>query len=321
MRGSTKAWLIVATVLILVGGITFVCMMTILKWDFTKLSTGEYETTSHEISESIKNISIFSDTADITFLPSEGSKCTVVCYEQKKVYHSVSVKAGTLLIKETDTRKWYEYIGLNFGTPKITVYIPQCEYGDLEIKSSTGDTEIPSDFIFENIDISTSTGKTKCYSSVKNLLKIKSSTGSIKIENISAGSLDLSVSIGGINASQITCHGDITINSSTGKTKLTDIACVNLFSKGNTGDIILNKVIASGKFSININTGDVEFESCDAAEIYVKTSTGDVEGTFLTDKIFITETGIGDIEVPKSITGGRCEITTGTGDIELKIQN
>jgi DUF4097 and DUF4098 domain-containing protein YvlB len=56
-------------------------------------------------------------------------------------------------------------------------------------------------------------------------------------------------------------------------------------------------------------------DACDAAEIYIKTDTGNVEGRFLSDKVFIAKTDTGLINVPKTITGGRCEITTNTGDI------
>lgn len=67
------------------------------------------------------------------------------------------------------------------------------------------------------------------------------------------------------------------------------------------------------------DTGDIEFDGCDADAIYVKTDTGSVMGTFLTDKEFVTDTDTGSVDVPKSVTGGRCEISTDTGNIRVKI--
>ena len=58
------------------------------------------------------------------------------------------------------------------------------------------------------------------------------------------------------------------------------------------------------------NTGDVKFDACDASEISVKTDTGDVTGSLLTDKVFITNTDTGRVNVPQTATGGRCEIIT-----------
>ncbi len=317
MRKATRIWLIIAVSLVLIGCIIFGGVMSMLKWDFTKLSTSNYETNNYEINENYSNISIVTDTADIVFLPAENSKPSVVCHEQKNMKHSVTVKDDTLVIEVVDTRKWYEYIGINFGTPKITVYIPQGEYSTLLVKSDTGNVEIPKDLTFESIDISGSTGNVKNYASALENIKIKRTTGKISAENISAGSLDLSVSTGGIAVSDVACEGDVKINVSTGKTNLTDIACKSVISSGSTGDICLKNVIAAEKFSIKRSTGGVKFDGCDAAEIYVKTSTGDVKGSLLTEKVFITKTSTGDISVPKSVTGGKCEITTSTGDIKI----
>ena len=318
MSKITKIWLVIATSLMLIGCITFVGVMSKLKWDFTKLSTGKYETNHYEITEKFKNISIITDTADILFVPSENQKASVVCHEQKNMKYSVTVQNGKLVIEIVDTRKWYEYIGISFGTPKITVYIPQGEYGALLVKSSTGNVEIPKEFKFENIDISESTGNvTNCASASENII-IKTSTGNIRVENVSAGTLDLSVSTGRITAFNVTCEGDVKINVSTGKANLTDIKCKSFISDGSTGDISLKNVIATEKFSIERSTGDVKFDGCDATEIWVKTDTGDVTGNLLSEKIFITQTSTGDVHVPKSTNGGKCEITTSTGDIYMK---
>ena len=320
MSKKTIIWLCVATSLVLVGCVIFAGVMTMFKWDFTKLSTVKYETYDYEIDKDYKNISITTKTADILFVPSEDLKTYVVCYDQKNMKHSVTVQNSTLAIEIADTRKWYEYIGINLGAPKITVYIPQGEYGRLLVKSDTGDTEIPKELEFESIDILESTGDVKNYASSEDI-KISTSTGNIYLENISANSLDLSVSTGKVTVTDVMCEGDIKISVSTGKTSLTDITCKNIISSGNTGNISLKNVIAAEKFSIKRSTGDVKFDACDAAEIFVETDTGDVEGSLLTDKIFIVQTDTGRVDVPKTTDGGRCEIATDTGDVSINILN
>ncbi len=320
MSKITKIWLIIAASFVLIGCVIFGGVMTMLKWDFTKLSTGKYETNNYEIAENFNNISIVTDTADILLVPSESRKTSVVCHELKNAKHSVTVQNGGIVIEIVDTRKWYEYIGINFGTPKITVYIPQGEYGALFVKSSTGSVEIPKEFKFENIDISESTGNVTNYASASENIIIKTSTGSICVENVSAGTLDLSVSTGGITVSNVTCEGDITVGVSTGKTYLTDIACKSVISNGSTGDITLDNVIAAEKLSIKRSTGDVKFDGCDAAEIFVETDTGDVTASLLSDKVFVVEADTGSVDVPETSTGGKCEITTSTGDINVSIK-
>ncbi len=320
MSKATKIWLIIAASLVLAGGMLFVGVMTVLKWDFTKLSTSKYETNNYEITENYNSISIITNTSDIVFVPSKDTKTSVSCYEQKNIKHSVTVKDGTLVIKVEDTRKWYEYIGINFGSPKITVSIPSGEYASLSIKESTGNVEIPKDFKFDSIDISASTGDIKNFASASESIKIKTSTGHIHVENVSAGSLDLSVSTGNVTVSNVNCENDVKIEVSTGKASLSNITCKSLISSGDTGDISLKSVIASGKFSIERDTGDVKFERCDAAEITVETDTGDVTGSLLSEKIFYASSDTGKINVPKTTSGGRCEITTDTGDIKITLE-
>ena len=51
----------------------------------------------------------------------------------------------------------------------------------------------------------------------------------------------------------------------------------------------------------------------------ITTDTGNVKGSLLSEKVFIVSTDTGKKQVPNTITGGRCEITTDTGDIIISI--
>ena len=320
MSRKTKIWLIIASSLTLLGIIIFGGVMSIMKWDFTKLSTNKYETNIFNISDDFSSISLESDTADIRFVQSENSECSVTCYDHIKMKYSAYVKDGALIIKLDDTRKWYEYIGINFEKPSITVSLPKAEYAALSINESTGDIEIPSHFTFENVLISLSTGDVSFSSSASEDIKIKTSTGDIRIENLSAREIDLSVTTGKVTVLDIVCEDDLAVRVSTGKAYLTNVKCKNLISSGSTGDISLTGVIASEKLSIERDTGDVKFEECDASEIFVETDTGDVTGTLLSKKVFITETDTGRVNVPNSVTGGKCEIKTDTGNIKISVK-
>ncbi|MBE6781020.1 MAG: DUF4097 domain-containing protein [Ruminococcaceae bacterium] len=318
MSRVVKIWLIIGASLVLIGAIIFGGVMTTLDWDFSSLSTEKYVTNEYEISDSYDNIKIITDTADIIFVPSEKTK--IVCYEETQIKHLVTVKDDTLVIEVNDTRKWYEHIGINFGSPKITLYIPKGEYGELVVKGSTGDTEIPKEFKFESIDISQSTGNVKCLSSAGGDIKIKTSTGNITTEKINADSLSLTVSTGEINVSDIECTGDLSVKVSTGKAKLKNVKCNNIISTGDTGGITLNNVIAKENFLVTRSTGNVKLIGCDAGEISITTDTGDVLGTLLSDKVFITKTDTGSVKVPETLSGGKCKITTDTGNIKIEIK-
>lgn len=299
MKKAAKGWLIIAAALVLAGGGLFAGVMSTLGWDFSKLSTVRYETNTYEIGEAFSDISLTTDTADILFALSDDGKCRVACYEEENAGHFVAVEADALAIRINNQKSWRDYIGFSLASPRITVYLPQAEYQALSISGSTGSVEIPEAFSFKNADISSSTGNVVFRASVAETLKIKTSTGNIRAEKNAAGALDISVT--------------------TGNVYLTDMACESVASSGTTGNIALNNVISTGKISIERSTGDVRFDHCDAAEIYVKTNTGSVTGNLLSSKAFAADTHTGRINVPATAEGGKCEIITSTGDIQLTI--
>ena len=291
-----------------------------MNWDFGDLSTNKYETNIYEFAQDFSDIQVNSSTADILFSLSDDKNTYVECIEYHNEKHSVKVDNNCLYIEINSSRKWYEYIGIAFKSPKITIKIPKTEYKNLLINSDTSDIDIPDYFKFYNINISVSTGNVKNKSTVLNELKISTSTGHIDIKKILAKKIDLSVSTGYVNLSSVDCESDIIVKVSTGKTHFTDVKCKNIFSKGSTGDFKLNTVIASETVDIKRSTGKVTFEDCDAKELIVKTSTGDVKGILLSEKIFITTTDTGKVDVPQTNSGGKCNITTNTGDIKIDIK-
>ncbi|MBR6646543.1 MAG: DUF4097 family beta strand repeat protein [Clostridia bacterium] len=261
MKKNGKILLILASVLTIVGFLGFMLIMTIRGWDFSTLSTEDFETNTYNVSEKFDKISIDVSITDINFVLVEDESCSVVCKETEKLSHSVSVKDDTLVIRMIDKRKWYDNIGINIGSYEMTVYLNENEYKSMKIETNTGDVKIKS----------------------------------------------------------LTAYDDIDVKTDTGDINLTDISCTNLETKTDTGDITLKRVIAEGEFDIKSDTGDVQFSDSDAEELYAETDTGDVTGTLCSEKIFQTHSDTGDIHVPDSLTGGRCKITTDTGDIEIRI--
>ena len=315
-----KVMIIVAVALVILGAVVCVAAAASMKFDFRKMDNGNYETNTYAVTEAFSSISIDVSTEKIAFKQADDGKCSVVCLEEENLKHEVSVSNGALTIKEKDERKWSDHIGFYTRTPEITVYLPESGYADLSIKTDTGDIEIPADFSFENVTIKGDTSDVEYYAPVKELLRIQVTTGDITIGNVTAGELELMSTTGHIRVESAKCDGDVSASVDTGKIRLEGIRCRNLLSKGTTGDLTMKNVVASGNFNITRNTGDVEFDACDAAEIYVKTSTGDVTGTLLSEKIFFAESDTGKVRVPKSVTGGRCEIETDTGKIEIIIK-
>ena len=302
MSNVTKILIIVAAVLVAGGVIGFLCVMGSVGWDIIKLDTVKLTTETFEISEKFNDISVDYDTDDIVFEPTDDANCKVVCTYNKKVPHTAAVEDGKLKISLVDTRKWYQRINFfSFSSEKTTVYLPKAQYSALTIKTQTGDVTVQKDLSFQDISITASTADVTFSADVSGMLEMKLSTGDIEIKGVE-------------------CEGDVNIGVSTGDVFITDMNCKSLTSNGSTGDMVLKNVVSATDFLLQRSTGDIIFTDCDADNITVKTNTGDVTGTFLTDKVFLTETSTGSVKVPKSISGGKCDVTTSTGDINLDIK-
>lgn len=302
MSGKTKGWLIAASSLVLVGCILFGGAMMTAKWDFLKLATTKYETTTYEISEEAKSVVVESITADITIRPAEDGKTRVISRVEENMPCQVAVKDGVLTVVQRDVRAWYEHIGIYFGRAEIILELPLGAYGDLAVKGSTADMQLAKGYTFQNVDI-------------------RLSTGDISFDGFSADGVTLTVSTGKIIGRNLLCSGDLGVNVSTGKAALEAVVCENFRSAGDTGDLTLRGLLVRQQLTIVRSTGDVLLEGCDAAELDIQTDTGDVEGSLLTEKTFLTETSTGDVNVPQTSAEGKCQIRTSTGDIEIELQN
>lgn len=316
---KTKMWLLIAASLVVTGCLIFGGVMTMLKWDFLKLSTDRYVKNVYRVDQPFTNITIDADTADLTFAVSKDGQCRVESVEREDARNEVTVLRDTLRVKHI-SGPWYKQIGFNFQTPKITVYLPQTEYTALKIKQSTGDVKLPENMRFSEVDITVSTGDVTVYASSLERMSVETSTGDIHLSGLSAGELDLTVTTGRVTVNDVKSKGDVKLQVSTGKAKLEDVTCKNLTTNGSTGDITLDSVIAKEKFFITRTTGDVVFDGADAGGILVQTDTGDVTGTFLTGKYYLVSTDTGKVDLPNNTQGAKCEVRTTTGNIKLRIQ-
>ena len=320
MKISKKTVMFFAAGLTAFGIIISFIGLLVVKFDFKKFGTQEFDEHTYELVESFDKISMDVGSIDVKFVLSKDGKCKIVCRDETTVNHYAQVEEGSLVIKTEDNRRWYHKIGLFFESAKMTVYLPQGAYTSLAVNSDAGDIMIPEEFTFANLQIDGNTLDVKCAASVSGAMEIKLSTGDIKLEKLSVGQIDIGTSTGDIKLNAVTVSGNTCISANTGDVNLKDISCVNLTVECGTGDTALKNIIANNLISIECDTGDVKFDGSDAWRIVVKTNTGDVKGTVLSDKVFICETSKGKVEVPESVTGGKCEVKTDTGDIKLSIK-
>lgn len=296
-----KGYFAVAAMLL----ITVAIITVLLVFNVTNLNFNSKDenliTNTYEISEDFENLYIDAEKDDISFVVSEDGKCKVVCKDYESMTHSAKVNNNKLEIIIKDKNSGNVSSSLS-QIPKTTVYLPKSSYLSLTLKGTSGDVEIPKDFNFDNTDIFLSSGDIQIKSLLcKGDIKIEVSSGNVLLDNISCNTLFAKCS-----------SGDI---------RLKDVKCTKLETSGYSGNLTMEDVYATELFNISRSSGKIKFDECDAKTLNIKTSSGRVSGSLLSGKTFITETSSGYVNIPKTDFGGKCTIVTGSGDINIKIED
>ena len=320
MKSSKKVVIIVALVMIAVGLGISVCAMVALGFDFRKMNTVDLVTNTYELDEEISAISVKGVECDVRIIPSEDGNCKVVCHESDKVSNSVNVENGVLSINYNDNRKWYERIGVFWGSMKIDIYLPEGEYDKFYVKTVSGDINIPEGYVFAKAEIKSISGEVRYLSQVGGDLSVKTTSGDIFIGESEAINMSAVSTSGKITMKNVTVQSNVNIKTVSGDVELSGIECENISADTTSGEQEYQDVVMDGNMNIKSISGDVDMHRCDAGSIRIKTTSGDVSGTLLTDKIFTTDTVSGDVDVPRSESGGECEIITTSGDIEVDVK-
>lgn len=274
-----------------------------------------------ELTDNFNKIDIDVSVTDIEFKATTDGTQKVVFEEREKEHHSAVVSNETLNIRYQNDKKWFEKIFVFDWKPmKATIYMPVATYADLKIKTSTGDTTIPSDFTFENVDYQASTGDLKMSATVSSYLQVKTSTGNVTMTDANVKNMILNSSTGGYKLTNVNVEEKGDIKVSTGRISLTNVTAQDLDLKASTGNITLTDTVVTNHLEIKASTGNVKLSKSDAKTINVKTSTGDVTMTLLSKHIFVVDTDTGKKSYPKDSTeGGICQVETDTGDIKITI--
>ena len=358
MRRTLKA-IIVAVALIVAGSVLAGCGLWGLngQWDLLT-GSGKLVTTTETLSGDFTNIDANVFWLDVELLPSPDGTCHYKSVIHKNMPCTVTVENGTLKIDQPDNRKPHEQIGIVQGDVYLQLYLPADTYESLTFRGRTSDLEISDNFRFQNVTVENSTGDVLLQCQVEKQLNVTCSTGDVTISNVNCDSLSVSTSTGDVAISVVkggdlsvstrtgdcridyaNMSGKLLLTSTTGGKFLNKVDCGSLNMTATTGETRINNVyvsadaqltsgagdwtlynlVVTGDANMESSTGDWDLDNCDAANIRIETSSGDVEGTLRSEKIFFADSNTGDIEVPRTTSGGTCQITTTTGDIEIDI--
>lgn len=358
MKKAKKIVIIVAVSMIAVGLISIVGSLAFVQFDVTKLNTMEWENKTYAVEDSFSNISVRGGDATVGLALATDGNCKVVCTENEVIYDKVAVVDNTLTIERVDESEWYHNIGVHFGEIAITVYLPEKEYEALFIDNSSGRIDVQGDFIFGEAEVMNSSGRINFMADVDGALKVENTSGGIYVgENkvgslsvkgtsgsievmsvVATGDVEINGSSGGIGVSKVECGnlssanssgslrlseivatGDVNVKGTSGGVHLEEVECANIKGSNSSGRITCTEVIATGDMNLENSSGGIALEACDAESLKLSATSGSIRGTLLTEKIFQADATSGNVDVPKTTSGGVCEVTTTSGSIHLSL--
>ncbi|MCD8007249.1 MAG: DUF4097 domain-containing protein [Oscillospiraceae bacterium] len=200
----TKKWIIAAVILVVVGAVIFVGALAAVGFDASKLETWFFHTNTYEFADDFDSISIDTEVAGVTILPSDDDVCRVVCYEDDTLTNTVKVENGTLSIETVNIRKWYNYIGIFSDEQSVTIYLPKDTYASLSASVTTRMINL-SDIDFETVSLEVITGEIYLEDVIaSDILSATVTTGSISLKACDAGEMYLETTTGSIIGTVLT---------------------------------------------------------------------------------------------------------------------
>lgn len=324
MNSSNKKMIIGAVICIGIGAILMIAALIATGFDISKINTRKYEKKIYSVSDDFDSIKIKGGTANVYLELSQDNQCRIEAMETEKISYNTEVVDGELIISVDNNEKWYE--GIVFfllEEEKMVIQLPENEYEMLLIKKGSGSVKISDNINVKDVDITTNSGDVKMSGIKKSEnINIDTDSGYVKLSDIEkTDNINIKTTSGDVKLTDIEKSKNISIKANSGEIKISNSTANDIQLQSNSGDIETKKLLAEGSYTVQTNSGEVDLSKNDAEEFNIKTNSGDVSCSFLTDKIFITHSNSGDIHVPYSSTGGKCEIKTNSGDIRVKIKD
>jgi len=292
MKTSKKILLIFAVICVIGGAVITLAAINREGFNFSEFGNeGDYTEKIYNYENSEINQIIIEDlNRDVVLVPSNDDKVNITTMENEDEYYEISMTDdGNLNIKFKEDHKWFEIFDFvfNFQDKILKVEVPSQIYGNVNVKSTSGDIKI-SDL------------------KILGELKLKIVSGDIKANNLTVGDNVLMETVSGeINSFGVIVSGNMEVYTT-------------------SGDLDINDVISLKDITLKTVSGEIDFSGIQGLEITLKTVSGDISGTLIGDPDTYTieaKTTSGDINVPKSKEGNyEINAKTTSGDIDIDFE-
>lgn len=304
MNKSTKTILITAGICITAGLVISAIAIGLNDKNPSKAAT--YKQMTANITEDFSNLNVTEISNSITILPSSDGNVNIEYWDSDEYEHDIRVEGDTLVIEYKDRGAWYEHINIDFQLNKerfeehdTIIYLPEGEYGNLNIDGVSSDISISDGYSFGNVSINTVSGAINTGdSSLNGSVEINSTSGSVSIANASE-SVDIN-----------TVSGNVTLNDSS----LSSSLKVNTTS----GKVTLNNVSASFT-SVSTISGNMNFTDFASDDTDVGTTSGSLNATVIGSYHISTDTVSGNMNIncDNMSDGAEFSFSSTSGDLTI----
>lgn len=362
MRTAKKVWLIIAAVSVCIGAFFF-CIGYWLGGGIVReevvLPDGDTVDSVVEIEEAFTDISVWTDVYRVDIVACDGETARVTFGNTEKNDRiSVKVENGELKILAKRHAE-FSIVRFDYDTDlsSILIELPEAEYADLNVDSSSGNICTTDAFTFRDIKLDTASGSI-AWTGTAAAFEADTTSGRIELTALQADSVRADSTSGAIRLQELTVAGPCHADTTSGRIELTDVQAESVNADSTSGAIVLQvlavdglchtestsgrldlsevtakeldicttsggqrykAVLVEGHWYAESTSGGIRFEGCDASSIELETLSGGIQGTLLSEKQFIIDTVSGTVRVPRGDQGGLCTVSTTSGGIDIRI--
>ena len=301
MKSSTKAFLIIGSILFLAGLLMVAASSLFLSFDVTYDYPFSFSQKEEYLEESFSNVLIKTTQFDVTIHPSETDSPRIRYPDGKDFSVSFEIENNTLTVRETDRRSWFRRIfNLAYLSGQVDLYLPSHDYQSLSIRSASGDIAIEKGLSFDHITLHTT-------------------SGDMDATMLDADSMNFSTTSGDVTLQDIRAADSISLKAVSGDLDVGTALCNSFTASTASGRITLVALQATNVLNADTVSGSIKLSDCDAHDISLKTTSGSIRGTILSEKNFDARSTSGSITLPPDGPGGTCKAKTTSGSIHLEI--
>jgi DUF4097 and DUF4098 domain-containing protein YvlB len=259
---------------------------------------------THHISRDFDRIRIDVIAASVELIPSEDDKCRVTTRDSDYVEYTAYVLEDTLMIRATDTRRWYERL----FTPSVSgrsvkVALPREEYTSLDVKTISGQVNINVRYTFsEDVTLTSTSGTIGTAAAIGGHLDMRSTSGDLYamgfLNTVTARSTSGKITLGGKTVDGACTAATADLEATSGEIRVRTVTLDSLTAQTGSGGIRMESVTVT--------------EATD-----LETTSGEITLLYTTCGTLTAETGSGGIDLTDTTVTGHIQAETTSGSIRF----